>query len=248
MHNITRHHPDSTMFSRFTAGDLPMGMNIAVSAHIANCKTCQRRAAVSHEVQGSHWYAKSDSHQGQTENEFNDVELDDVLDNVLNEIDTASRAPEQGEQDSAAAESLTIELFGRKVQLPPSLAKLYQQGLSWEKIGNGIHRALFEVDQETKCELVYMDSGASVPRHYHHGSEAMLMLSGSICDDWDCYASSDFVLRGPADSHAQITEEGCVCLFVTDGALHFTEGKARLLNPINQLWFFWRRLRARFSR
>ena len=246
MPNITRYHPDSTTFSRFTAGNLPMGMNIAISAHIAKCESCQRRAAASHELQGSHWYSESGSHGwNHPAKKIADAELDDVLANVLGEIDAPSHTTAQ---TVTSQESLTIELFGRKIELPPSLAKLYQQGLSWDEIGTGIHRALFDVDNETKCELIYMDSGASVPRHNHRGQEAMLMLSGSICDDWDCYASSDFVLRGPADTHAQITEEGCICLFVTDGALHFSEGMARLLNPINRLWFFWRRLRGRFGR
>jgi|GEM_PF-1816233 len=230
--NKTRHHPSSALFADFTAGELTMGMSLAVAAHIATCSSCQRRASASQEAHSSQWYAEEQPSKN----------FDHILDSILSSEPVEQVAESAAPISESETEPKQFEFFGLEIQVPPNLARLLDQGVEWKEIGKGIHSALLDVDKETKCELVHMVPGAAVPRHSHRGSEAMFMLSGSICDDWDCYSNNDFVVRGPDDNHAQVTEEGCICLFVTDGALHFTEGMARLLNPINDLWFFFRRL------
>jgi putative transcriptional regulator len=234
----TRHHPETAIFYRFIAGDLPMGMNLAISAHIARCESCQRRAAASQEAQSNAWYAQQSSNWNKEADAQNAPQFDDVLEAILETSPTAGSTS----TIKPAVGPRSFEIFGIPVQVPANLASVIDQGLKWKEIGKGIHQALLDVDRETKCELIYMESGAKVPRHTHRGNEAMLMLNGSICDDWDCYSNNDFVLRGQRDSHAQETEEGCICLFVTDDALRFTEGMARFLNPINALWFKFRKM------
>ncbi len=220
MHDKTRHHPETAIFYNFIAGDLPAGMNLAVSSHIAACSSCQRRAAASQEAQYSERFAE--------------LSKDWIVQSASKQ--SVADKPEVSVIEKKPVRR-TAEIFGYKVQLPASLAAIIEQGLTWKKVRKGIHQATLHVDRATRCVLIYMESGAKVPRHTHLGHEAMLMLAGSICDDWDCYRDNDFVLRGQLDSHMQETEEGCVCLFVTDGPLRFTEGYMRLMNPYFALKF-----------
>ena len=117
------------------------------------------------------------------------------------------------------------------------LAKAASQGLKWKKVAGGISEAQLFLDNETLCEFIYMAPGCKVPVHTHQGSESTLVLDGSFEDELGEYKASDFIIRDAQDSHQPRSKEGCLCFAVLDSPLKFTEGLARLMNPINRYRF-----------
>ncbi|MEQ8315231.1 MAG: ChrR family anti-sigma-E factor [Gammaproteobacteria bacterium] len=226
MNKAASFHPDAGLMRRFLDGVLPMGASIAVSAHVQFCDVCAEAIAKQSEQSSSDWY---DHIEQEWERDFSDI-LESVVEQPSLPLDESAVQIDQ---------QTPVQLMDRRVVLPPVLAKLTSSELAWKQIASGIHQALVDVDPETKFEFICMEPAATVPRHTHLGYEMMLVLQGDITDDLGEYAAMDFVYRDQQDEHGQITNEGCVCLFVTDAPLLFREGKAKLINPINRLKHWW---------
>ena len=108
--------------------------------------------------------------------------------------------------------------------------------LSLMKIG-GINQARLDIDTETQCEFIYMSPGSQTPMHKHQGNEITLVLDGSFSDVAGTYEPADFIVRSGKGEHQPVSEKGCLCFAVLDSPLTFTQGVARLLNPINRYRF-----------
>jgi len=234
MPDAARYHPDDALLHQFVTGTLPMGMNLAVSAHVDCCQPCQERTSATQDKASEDWFDTDFSPPAES--------LAEIFDAVVKQ---PARPFTEAEPDSKAMQ--TLNLHGFSVRLPRVLAKLVGQKLQWKEIASGIHQALLPVDLHTKCELIALDPGSEVPRHSHYGKELMLVLDGNITDDWDTYGPQDLVMREQEDCHGQISAQGCVCLFVTDAPLRFTEGFYRLLNPLNRLQHWWSQRQSQMS-
>jgi putative transcriptional regulator len=130
-----------------------------------------------------------------------------------------------------------IDVLDHSIKLPKVLAKAASQGLKWKKVAGGISEAQLFIDNETQCEFIYMAPGGKVPVHTHQGSEATLVLEGSFEDELGEYKTSDFIIRDAQHNHQPRSKEGCLCFSVLDSPLQFTEGLARLMNPLNRYKF-----------
>ena len=227
---MIRHHPDEPLMAAFLAGSLPMGFNLAISAHVDCCRPCQRRFAELAERTSADWV--HDPSPGGDD-------LTPLLDRIMALPPDAPSRPVTSERSSGF-----VKVHDEVVELPMVLADIANEGLSWKRIGKGIHQALLNVDTQTKCELIRLEPGVRVPRHGHMGQEIMLVLSGHIVDDWDTYGRTDFVHYTRNHCHGQVSDNGCLCLFVTDAPLKFTEGLPRLLNPLNYAKFWLQQRRA----
>jgi putative transcriptional regulator len=124
-----------------------------------------------------------------------------------------------------------IHMLDHSVSLPKVLAKAASKGLVWKQLGGGINQARMNLDDETRCEFIYMKPGSQTPVHKHQGTESTLVLDGTFSDELGHYQRSDFIYRTEKDIHQPRSEEGCLCFTVLDRPLTFTKGLARLLNP-----------------
>lgn len=232
MTNQVSHHPDPALLQEFYEGTLAIGFNLIISAHVDDCDICRKRLAELAESTCNDWY---DEHPSAN---LDDSEFADILSDIVDQAVPGSGAMLQ---EAAASEGPleTVQLKDRAVKIPHALRQFATTEIRWKEIARGIHQSLLDVDPTTKCEIIFMDPGAEVPRHTHMGQEVMLVLDGVISDEKASYGSADFVISDQNVHHRQQTEEGCVCLFVTDAPLEFTEGLARLLNPINRAKFWW---------
>lgn len=231
MNQPDHHHPSQTLLFDFVRGELTTGISIVVSAHVDGCSTCKTTVSQLQERSSNEWYDASQQHW--------DADFDSILEQIVSQPVLPYAEPATIPPDDTRT-----QLYDRLVPLPRLLAQIARRGLQWKELVNGIHQALVPLDSSTKFEFVCMQPGARVPRHSHMGHEYMLVLEGSLCDELGNYHAQDFVERDRHHSHAQVSEEGCVCLFVTDAPLKFSEGRARLLNPFNHLkhwWKTWRR-------
>ncbi len=229
------YHPDLNLLQEFLEGLLPIGINMAVSAHVDDCFHCRQLLPALGEVTSNDWYDNSQHGDAPA--------LDDILANVMAQPTQPLKTKPEILEAATVAPAL-VQMRDREVALPRVLAQAAKQGLEWNTVANGIHQALLDIDPITKCEFIYMEPGAKVPRHTHAGNEFMLVLDGSIADDQFQYRTRDFVASSHTDCHSQQTDDGCICLFVTDAPLLFTEGLLRFLNPINRIRFWWQSFRA----
>ena len=232
MSNQVSHHPDLGLLKEFYEGTLAVGFSMAISAHVDDCAACRECVAEIAESICNDWY---DDHASI---DTNDKEFAGILDDIVSQPASGTNIPNE-ETSAPEAPLRTVQLKGRTIKLPHVLQQFIATGFRWKEIGKGIHQALIDADPATKCEIILMEPGARVPRHTHMGKEFMLVLDGSISDGNCNYGVADFVVSDQQIHHGQLTTDGCICLFITDAPLKFTEGFAQLLNPINRAKFWW---------
>lgn len=215
-------HPSEKLLSQFANGTLPPGLSVALSAHVELCETCH---AKSNELESDAAGAWLDAPQ-----DFKSPDFSDMVASITSQ-------PQSAEISDKDIQVTQVDMLGQNVKLPRVLAKAASQGLVWKKLSGGVNQAEVTLDNETKCEFIYMAPGSKVPVHKHKGSEVTLVLDGSFSDELGHYKKSDFMVRTKEHLHQPASEEGCLCFSVLDSPLTFTKGMARLLNPFMEYKF-----------
>ena len=227
MNTEVKLHPSSELLNQFVQGELAAGKNIVVSAHIELCESCSTKAKELQALAVSSWVDPSSAVQSDQTSEADYV-------NMVAGIVTSSQIKSAPIEDMVEVD---IDVLDHSIKLPKVLAKAASQGLKWKKVAGGISEAQLFIDNETQCEFIYMAPGGKVPVHTHQGSEAILVLDGSFEDELGEYKTSDFIIRDARHNHQPRSKEGCLCFSVLDSPLQFTEGLARLMNPLNRYKF-----------
>tara|TARA_B110000444_G_C18795483_1_gene574617 strand:+ start:721 stop:1422 length:702 start_codon:yes stop_codon:yes gene_type:complete len=218
-------HPTTEMLKEYAQGSLSTGWSVALSAHLELCQSCRKQYAEL-ELDVANFWSHDSTYQ-------DTQEFPDLLANIVNkpqEDSVESPIP----QESPIAE---IHMLDHSFTLPQILAKAANEGLIWKKLAGGINQANLDIDTETQCEFIYMSPGSKTPMHKHQGSEITLVLDGSFSDASGAYEPADFVVRSGKDEHQPVSEGGFLCFAVLDRPLTFTQGVARLFNPINRYRF-----------
>ncbi len=220
------YHPSDRVLREYVQGQLSTGMCVALSAHIELCSNCAEQCGELESQEAAAWLHADTEH---------------ATPDFAEMANTIMELPQQTDWDGAISdESLAseIQLTDQNFSLPRVLAKAASNGLVWKKIAGGISQASLAIDHETQCEFLYMAPGSKVPVHHHQGTEVTLIIGGGFEDEFGRYGPSDFLVRAKHDHHQPSTEEGCLCFAVLDAPLTFTQGLARLLNPINRYRFY----------
>ena len=220
-------HPSSELLNQFVHGELAAGKSIVVSAHMELCESCSAKAKELQALAVSSWVDPSSAVQSDQTSEADYV-------NMVAGIVTSSQIKSAPIEDLVEVD---IDVLDHSIKLPKVLAKAASQGLKWKKVAGGISEAQLFIDNETQCEFIYMAPGGKVPVHTHQGSEATLVLEGSFEDELGEYKTSDFIVRDAQHNHQPRSKKGCLCFSVLDSPLQFTEGLARLMNPLNRYKF-----------
>ena len=227
MNTEVKLHPSSELLNQFVHGELAAGKSIVVSAHMELCESCSAKAKELQALAVSSWVDPSSAMQSDQTSEADYV-------NMVAGIVTSSQIKSAPIEDLVEVD---IDVLDHSIKLPKVLAKAASQGLKWKKVAGGISEAQLFIDNETQCEFIYMAPGGKVPVHTHQGSEATLVLEGSFEDELGEYKTSDFIIRDEQHNHQPRSKEGCLCFSVLDSPLQFTEGLARLMNPLNRYKF-----------
>lgn len=227
MNTEVKMHPSTELLNQFVQGELATGKSVAVSAHMELCNSCSVKAKELQALAVASWVDPGSASQSEHSSEAD----------YSNMVAGIVKSPQI---KSAPIENLVevdIDVLNHSIKLPKVLAKAASTGLKWKKVAGGISEAQLFLDNETLCEFIYMAPGCQVPVHTHLGSESTLVLDGSFEDDLGEYKASDFIVRDTQHSHQPRSKEGCLCFAVLDSPLKFTEGLARLMNPINRYKF-----------
>jgi putative transcriptional regulator len=220
-------HPSTELLNQFVQGELVTGKSVVVSAHMELCTSCSAKAKELQALAVSSWVDPSNTL------EFDQSSEADYSEMVAGIV----KSPQMKSEPIEDLVEVEIEVLNRSIKLPKVLAKAVSQGLKWKKVVGGISEAQLFLDNETLCEFIYMAPGCRVPVHTHLGSESTLVLDGSFEDELGEYNASDFIIRDSQHNHQPRSKEGCLCFAVLDSPLKFTEGFARLMNPVNRYKF-----------
>lgn len=227
MNTEVKLHPSTELLNQFVQGELVTGKSVVVSAHMELCKSCRAKSKELQALAVSSWVDLGNATQSDQSSE---ADYSSMVASIV-------KSPQIKSQPVEELIEVDIDVLNHSIKLPKVLAKAVSQGLQWKKVASGISEAQLFLDNETLCEFIYMAPGCQVPVHTHLGSESTLVLDGSFEDELGEYKASDFVILDAQHNHQPRSKEGCLCFAVLDSPLKFTEGLARLMNPINRYKF-----------
>ncbi len=225
-----KHHPKHELLSLYSQGELPAGLSIIIAAHLELCPQCQQQA--SHMT--AHHAEQTFTPAMQAEPSWNsdscDHDLHDVDFDVTGMIDAITS--DVRHDDVILKDKIHFQVKQHDYWLPQALASVALQ--PQQHLGK-LTRSRIELNEgKLKTSLLHIEAGGSVPMHTHKGFEATLLLAGEFSDEMDDYQASDFIWLTGEHQHTPTTKSGCLCLTVSDDGQIFTQGLAKLLNPISQ--------------
>ncbi len=107
----------------------------------------------------------------------------------------------------------------------PSPSPLVQRRLL-EREGGEVARA---------TSIVRYEAGASFDAHLHELGEEILVLEGTLSDEWGHYGPGTYLKNPPGSSHAPFSEEGCT-LFVKLRHLAVDECERVVVDTAQSAW------------
>ena len=159
------------MLEKFVSGDLSVGVNLAISAHVEMCDQCKSAIQEIELRTADQW----------TNAEFSSPAVYQA--DTASMIDSIIATPQLKEPIEEESEVGSIHMLDRSVKLPKVLAKAASEGLVWKQLGAGISQADVKIDEEAHCSFLYMKPGSQTPVHKHQGTETTLVLDGSMTDE-----------------------------------------------------------------
>ena len=151
----------------------------------------------------------------------------DCLSAVLALIDAPASAPAEEKFKNCAEQDKS-----RGMCLPDSVHLLISEHcpdfvMSWRETAEGVEMIDLKVATtgSGRLNLIRARPHSATPQHSHDGIEITLVLNGSYIDGEDRHRAGDIVIINDHTLfHApRAGEEGCVCLILTDGSLHFAQ-------------------------
>jgi len=148
---------------------------------------------------------------------------DGALDRALAAIDEMDAGTAASVRAGRAAGEAIDEMLALPEPLRTAALEATGRG-SWRVMGRGLKRLKLDTGSRMETELYRISPGAKIPRHTHAGHEYTLVVAGGFSDERGSYGPGDVVIKGPADTHTPVGDEGEICyaLAVRDGGLHFT--------------------------
>tara|TARA_R110001583_G_scaffold41483_3_gene131995 strand:+ start:2461 stop:3177 length:717 start_codon:yes stop_codon:yes gene_type:complete len=233
---MIKHHPKFELIQLFVNGDLPASLSAGIAIHADMCPKCQQQIAqLTDQVAVASF--EGASLEGDS---FEDVFLDrftvdnnQALDNI-EDVNFEAMIDQITQSDGIVESAPKIEKFivfnNKPYTLPTALNNM--------SLGKTSHRGRLSRtriqlnENEIHTSLLKIEPGGSVPEHTHKGFELTLLLEGSFNDEKGEYVKGDFIILDGSDQHRPVSVEGCLCYFVVNDALHFTQGINKLLNLI----------------
>lgn len=214
---MIKFHPNQQMLKVFSAGELPLSLSIAMSAHIELCDECAQQAfEVEESLSQGTWQ----------ENNVENADFSDMLQAIMTE-------PVQVQAKPQVTPKSTTHIAGRDYVLPTAFRQF--KDLKWSGFGAVSRARVINDEQNVRASLLHIDKNGRIPEHQHKGYELTLLLDGSFSDETGTYHKGDFIWLDGEQSHSPYTEKGCLCYAVQDAPLHFVSGVSKVLNPLGNL-------------
>jgi putative transcriptional regulator len=214
---MIKFHPNQQMLKSFSAGELPLSLSIAISAHIELCDQCEKQALqVEERLSQGTW--KNDN--------LENADFGDMLQAIMTK-------PPQTQVKQQVVTKTTTHVAGRDYLLPTAFRQF--NDLKWSGFGVVSRARIINDEQNVRASLLHIDKDGRIPEHQHKGYELTLLLDGNFSDETGTYYKGDFIWLDGEKSHSPYTEKGCLCYAVQDAPLHFVRGMSKVLNPLGNL-------------
>ena len=222
--NVPSIHPGDEVMADFAAGQLHPYRRWLVEAHLELCPRCRGLAARGARLGGA-WF-----------DSLGDPSTDGLsTPNVAaGRRDVGGRAPTPDiwsrlESELSMEATATRQALWPDMPLPKAVRREIEAVASdpaWFPVGESLSRVVrVAVDPKEELEffLVRTPAGGTFPRHRHVHGEDLLVLSGSLRDDYGSLRVGDFGHYPSGSSHApEIGQEGeCFGISCVRGGLVF---------------------------
>jgi putative transcriptional regulator len=207
------HHLDHATLVAFSAGTLPQGLGLVVTAHLEMCPACRKAALAADEIGGSLLVA-----------------------DAAVEVGAASKQAVMAKIQTATLHRLPVARTRSDNDMPRSLQAALDtadfDSLKWQKAGPGV--AMFKLPRKKGEQgflgLLRIAPGHKVPDHGHGGTELTLILRGAYHDEIGHFARGDVADLDESINHTPIAagDEECICLVANDAPTRFNSWAARL--------------------
>ncbi|WP_413701478.1 ChrR family anti-sigma-E factor [Psychromonas sp. KJ10-10] len=214
---MIKFHPDKKLLKAYSAGELPLSLSIAMSAHIELCEQCAKQAQIVEESLSQNLWQDEASEN---------ANFGDMLQAIMAEPVTQIRKP-------TTVDKNLVHIAGKDYQLPNAFRQF--QDLKWSGFGPVSRARIIHDEQNVRASLLHIDKNGRIPQHQHKGYELTLLIDGSFTDEMGTYQKGDFIWLDGSQTHSPYTENGCLCYAVQDAPLHFVRGMSKVLNPLGNL-------------
>lgn len=236
---MIKYHPTGELLNAHCAGELPLSLATAISAHCEMCPDCQAQSqTITAQIAACTLGDDLNSALAQNNNKTPTNPADAVFDTKLNDdlnqiLEQITSKPISDSHPVTSAVKIKVPGHGLSTLLPNAFRQ--QLHGNWKTIGK-VSRLRLALDEgNTRASLLHIDKHGEVPQHTHKGQEITLLLEGEFSDGHSQYVAGDFIIMNNNHEHAPKTATGCLCYTVVDAPLHFTKGISQLLNPIGKL-------------
>lgn len=222
------HHPGDTLLIDYAGGALGEGVSLAVATHLALCPACRLTVAEMEAIGGA------------LLEEIEPDELDPgCLESVLARLDDRPPLPRCAPRPAPRRTPLPASRCTAPPLLPEPLRRYVGPDLGalrWTPMIPGMACADIATLGTARVRLARLKGGVAIPQHTHCGLELTLVLDGGFSDELGQFQRGDLSVADESLDHRPVSDpEGCLCLWVTDGALRLTGPIGRLLNPFVRL-------------
>jgi len=223
---MIKHHPKFELIQAFVNGELPASLSAGIAIHIDMCPKCKKSIALLTEQ-----VAEQSFEEGFLDKFI--VEDNYALETIahLDFDEMIAGITESADIDSVITPVVKTVEFNKEVYTLPTVLNNIAVGKT-ANVGK-LSRSRLQLDEnEVHSSLLHIQPGGGVPQHTHNGFELTVLLDGSFHDEDGEYVKGDFIMVEGNHKHHPISTNGCLCYTVANGALHFTQGINKLLNPI----------------
>ncbi|PKH07138.1 ChrR family anti-sigma-E factor [Moritella sp. Urea-trap-13] len=220
---MIKYHPSHELLDTFVTGQLPASFSAAIAIHTELCDICRNKVAQLESTHANNTFTSvaDEDHYLTADMLFNDWEMDSLISAITDDTESIH---------ATATTPQSVSFNDTAYQLPRALQHIV--------LGKQLHvgkltRSRLDLNEGAiHVSLLHIQAGGCIPNHTHKGSELTLLLEGSFEDEMGTYNKGDFILLNSDHTHSPITKHGCLCYTVVDSPLTFTEGMAKILNPL----------------
>ncbi|MCL1143104.1 ChrR family anti-sigma-E factor [Shewanella gaetbuli] len=221
---MINYHPNEQLLALHIAGELPLSMSIAISAHAELCSICQQNLNQLNDAASDEAFQITNS-TAEIDTDMSDM-LEQLMSTTLDDLDNY-----HGRAEPDGVDHVTIK--GDTFKIPRALRQ--QVNHPWQGIGKVSRLRLDTGEDKARASLLHIAANGEIPEHTHKGTELTLLLAGEFFDEFNSYQPGDFILLDENHQHSPKTIDGCLCYTIVDAPLYFTKGFSKLLNPIGEL-------------
>ena len=213
---MARYHPSEELLMAYAAGHLEEPLALLVASHMALCPDCRHEVAEFESLGG----ALLDNLEPAPLDEHALDHLLARLDEPVSEIDIPAKKPISAASDITLPEPLR-SYVGEELDR-----------LDWRSRGNVAEVELMPGQPVLKTRLLRIKAGSAIPAHTHEGAEITMVLKGGFSDHQGHYLRGDVCVADNQVEHSPVadSDDDCLCIAITDGALKFTGSVGRWLN------------------